>query len=177
VAASKQSHILDEILSQKSEVQSDQEVTSQDQGDSSSEESDDERDERELMQALKHMIRLQVEEHALALLEKEPQLKHISEEVKKESEQRARELQALEDRYHSDSDNEEAKEDQSDFVEVAKKSNLILLDSYASLSNDPAGKPKIARPLNQSAYGMGRLSSLKSSFVGFVQSKMKQKEP
>jgi hypothetical protein len=38
------------------------------------------------------MIRLAVEEHALALLEKDPDLKHISEEVKKESAKREIEL-------------------------------------------------------------------------------------
>lgn len=43
------------------------------------ESSDDEREDRELMQALKHMIRLGVEEAVLGLLEKEPELKHISE--------------------------------------------------------------------------------------------------
>lgn len=66
--------------------------------DSSSEsESDDERDDRELMQALKHMIRLGVEERALELLEGEPELKHISEQVKIESAKREIEIEEEEE--------------------------------------------------------------------------------
>ena len=40
------------------------------------------------MQALKHMIRLGVEERALTLLEGEPELKHISDRIKQESAKR-----------------------------------------------------------------------------------------
>jgi hypothetical protein len=45
---------------------------------SSSDSDDEERDDRELLQSLKHMIRLGVEQSALKLLDGEPHLQHIS---------------------------------------------------------------------------------------------------
>jgi hypothetical protein len=55
---------------------------------SSSDSNDEERDDRELLQSLKHMIRLGVEQSALKLLDGEPHLQHISQEIKLKSIQR-----------------------------------------------------------------------------------------
>jgi hypothetical protein len=73
------------VESQQSEIESDanlsqfEECKSEEALEDTSESSDEEREDRELMQALKHMVRLGVEEAVLGLLEKEPELKHISE--------------------------------------------------------------------------------------------------
>jgi hypothetical protein len=55
---------------------------------SSDSDGDEERDDRELLQSLKHMIRLGVEQSALKLLDGEPHLQHISQEIKLKSIQR-----------------------------------------------------------------------------------------
>lgn len=103
-ARARQSHILDEIQSQKSEEFEDQEAyrlssaknlefedcKSEDSfdesihqvNDFSSSDDDEDKDYRQFMQSLRHMIRLDVEKKIFALIEVEPELKDIDEKLK-----------------------------------------------------------------------------------------------
>jgi hypothetical protein len=83
------SHVLDEIEDQKSEDLEDENIgkqnyqqISEDESSSSEDDDDPEREERQMLQYLRHKIRLEVEKNIFALIEKEPELKEINEKVR-----------------------------------------------------------------------------------------------
>lgn len=170
-----QSHILDEIASQKSEEDY-QEAISYDG--SSSESSDDELDERKMLQYLRHKLRLEVEKSVFALIEGEPELTqikdHIQELQKEEEEQIRRDLHIADFIKLSPEVKKEAEEqkseDEQEYFDVNMEDEVGKeriehsqhIDVYVSMKD--ANLPP--QPINQQHIMMQSHQNLRSSMIG-----------
>ncbi|TNV79687.1 hypothetical protein FGO68_gene1735 [Halteria grandinella] len=150
-----QPHILDDLASEKSEEFV--EVLSSEEEEDSSSSEDEEREEREMLQYLRHKIRLEVEKNVFALIETEPELHQIKEhiqELQKEEVDASRKEAIIEDFIKRSPEvkkekEEQKSEDEEEYFDVEGEEEKIEhsqhIDVYVSMKD--ANKPE---PLNQS---------------------------
>jgi len=135
-------------------------VLSSDEGEDSSSE-DEEREEREMLQYLRHKIRLEVEKNVFALIEAEPELHQIKEHIKelrKEEEEACRKEAIIEDFIKRSpevkKEKEEQKSEDEEYFDVEGEEEKIEhsqhIDVYVSMKD--ANKPELVNQL----YMMGQ---------------------